>query len=101
MDFNIQSTVMGHLRMNQTFKICLYQFKTQVAKSGVNSWMTVLDTTQLTASTSKSKMGSNKHISIFTFHQTYNWHDKNMSDAPLLEATWCFTEERETRHWHI
>ena len=72
MDFNIQSTAMGHLRMNQTFKICLYPFKTQVAKLEINSWMTGLVTTQLTASTSKSKMGSNKHISIFTFHQTYN-----------------------------
>ena len=39
--------------MNYTFKILLHQFKTQVTKSQIKSWITVLDTTQSTANAIK------------------------------------------------
>ena len=58
LDFNVLSVAYGCLWMNYTFKICLHQFNRQVTKLQVESWITVLDTTQSTTTTTRSQMVS-------------------------------------------
>ena len=65
LDFNVPSVAYGCLWMNYTFKFCLHQFNRQMTKLQVESWITVLDTTQSTATTTGSQM-----VSAHTWTQT-------------------------------
>ena len=57
----------NRIEMNHTFNIPWHQFKTQVIKLQVKRWITVLDTTQPTATATRSKTINNNHISIIIY----------------------------------
>jgi len=83
--YNAPSTTQRHLMTNSTFQMILHQLKTQVIKSQARGWITVLTTTLLTATASKSKTVTTAGTSqyILTFHLTTINYSGNISILSL------------------